>query len=158
MSYITGENSINPLTHFKAGMKDFIRLDKVRFINIIGSIQYGTLYSVIYLFIGLFLNTIFPPLIKGSALLNIFLWIVLQSIVIILITFYTQKFVEAIPGIPSFFPKYFNIDDLLAKGLKPYGIEEYKGDMASSIVLIGTQVNLFQKIIYFTTEFAKQYI
>ena len=63
--------------------------------------------------------------------------------------------VEAIPGIATFFPTVFNASDLRAKGFIPYGVDEFKGDMASSIVLIGTQYKLLEKIAYLTEEVAK---
>jgi hypothetical protein len=158
MSYVPGNTSEDPRIHFKSGMEDVFRLDKVRFINIIGTIQYGLLYVIIYFMIGISLHYIFPSLNKNDTLTSIFLWIILQSIIIILITFYVQKFIEAIPGIISFFPQYFNLSDLLAKGFIPYGVSEYKGNMASSIILIGTQMKLLEKVAYFTTEFTKRYL
>jgi hypothetical protein len=158
MSYVPGDKSIDPKIHFEAGMKDFTRLDDVRLINILGSIQYGILYCITFFIIGLSLDVIFPQFTKKISLLSLSGWILLQCIVIILITFYTRKFIEAIPGIASFFPGKFNQSDLIAKGFVPYGVEEYKGDMASSIVLIGTQINLFNKIAYLTTETAKRYL
>lgn len=158
MSYVPGDKSEDPKTHFLAGMKDFARLDKVRFINIMGSIQYGIGYSIAYFILGIALHVLFPPLIKSDPLLNIFLWIVLQCLVIIVATFYVSKFIEAIPGILSFFPKYFDFNKLLAKGFIPYGVDEYKGNMASSIILIGTQFRLLEKIKYFTLEFTERYL
>lgn len=158
MSYVPGDKSEDPKIHFEAGIKDFTRFDKIRFINIIGSIQYGILYSIVYFIIGILLYVIFPPLIKGESLLNIFLWILLQSLCIILVTFYVNKFIEAIPGFASFFPKFFDFSNLLSKGFIPYGVDEYKGNMASSIILIGTQFRLLEKIQYFTIEFAKRYL
>jgi hypothetical protein len=158
MSSVPGDKSIDPEIHFKAGLKDLTRFDKVRVINIGGSIQYGLLYSLVYFVIGIALHIIFPPLIKSDPLLNIFLWILFQSIVIIILTFYTEKLVETIPGIFSFMPKYFNLTDLIAKGFIPYGVGEYKGNMASSIILIGTQIRLLDKISFFTTEFSKRYL
>jgi hypothetical protein len=157
MSYVPGEKSIDPATHFISGMKDFFRLDKVRFINLAGSVQYGILYSVVYLIVGILIHKIFPPFTTNILLPTLFGWILLQCLVLILVTFYAKKFIEAIPGIISFFPKYFNIDMLQAKGFIPYGIDEYKGDMASSIVLIGTQFVLIDKIKYLVTELVKIY-
>jgi hypothetical protein len=72
MSYIPGDKSVDPKIHFESGMKDFLRFDKVRFINLAGSIQYGIIYSVIYFIIGLLLHIIFPPLQKGISLLTLF--------------------------------------------------------------------------------------
>lgn len=158
MSYVPGQKSEDPKVHFEAGMKDFARLDKVRLINIGGSIQYGIGYCIVFFIIGITLHNIFPALNKSDPLLNTFLWIILQSLVIIVLTFYAEKFVEAIPGIFSFFPKFFDFQKLLAKGFIPYGVDEYKGNMASSIILIGTQYNLLSKVEYFTTEFSKRYL
>lgn len=158
MSYVPGAKSEDPKVHFEAGMKDFTRLDKVRLINIGGSIEYGIAYCLVFFAVGITLHVIFPALNKSDPLLTIFLWILLQSVVIIILTFYVEKFVQAIPGIFSFFPKFFNFDELLAKGFIPYGIDEYKGNMAASLILIGTQVNLLNKVEYFTTEFSKRYL
>jgi hypothetical protein len=158
MSYVPGDKSEDPKIHFEAGLKDFVRLDKVRLINITGSIQYGILYCIAYFIIGLSLDIIFPEFTKNIGLWKLAGWILLQCLVIIVVTFYVRKFIEAIPGIASFFPGFFNIRDLVQKGFIPYGVDEYKGDMASSIVLIGTQINLFNKIAYLTNELAKGYI
>jgi hypothetical protein len=157
MSYVPGDKSEDPQIHFDAGMRDFARFDKVRLINIVGSVQYGILYSIVYFIFGLVLHNIFPVFTTKISLLSLFGWILLQCVVIILVTFYVQKFIEAIPGLLSFFPKYFNMSDLRAKGFIPYGVEEFKGDMASSIVLIGTQVNLLNKVAYLTEEVANRY-
>ncbi len=158
MSYVPGNKSEDPAIHFKAGLKDFARLDMVRLINICGSIQYGILYCLVYLFIGIILHNIFPALNKSDTLLHTFLWIILQGIVIIIVVFYVEKFVEIFPGIFSFFPQFFDMNELLAKGFIPYGINEYKGNMASSLILIGTQYHLLYKVEYFTTEFSKRYL
>jgi hypothetical protein len=158
MSFVQGDKSEDPKIHFKAGLKDFARLDKVRFINITGSIQYGILYCISFFIIGVILNATFPQYTKNISLWSLAGWILLQCIALIIVTFYVRKFIEAIPGILSFFPSFFNIRDLEQKGFIPYGVDEYKGDLASSLVLIGTQVNLFQKITYLTNELTKLYL
>lgn len=158
MSFIPGDLSEDPALHFKAGMKDFVRFDKVRFINISGSIQYGILYSIVYFIIGVFINFMFPPLTKSISLTALAGWILLQSLTLIIITFYVKKFIEAIPGIISFFPQFFNMSDLKTKGFVPYGIDEFKGDMASSIILIGTQYRLLEKIAYLTEQVGKRFL
>ena len=157
MSYVPGDKSEDPRIHFQAGMRDLLRFDKVRLINISGSIQYGVLYSVVYFIIGLLLHIIFPAFTTKISLVSLAGWILLQCLVIILITFYVRKFIEAIPGIPSYFPTYFNISDLRGRGFIPYGIDEFKGDMASNLVLIGTQYRLLEKIAYLTEEVTKRY-
>lgn len=158
MSFVPGNKSEDPKIHFEAGMKDFIRLDKVRLINVGGSIQYGILYCISFFIIGVILNAIFPEFTKNISLLELSGWILLQCIALIVVLFYVRKFVEAIPGMFSFFPSYFNIRELEQKGFIPYGVDEYRGDLASSLVLIGTQVNLFHKITYLTNEVTKLYL
>jgi hypothetical protein len=70
--------------------------------------------------------------------------------------FYCRKLVEMIPGIVSFFPNYFHFQELQSKGLIPYGVNEYRGDMASNIILLGTQYRLLEKVAYVTSEVAKR--
>ena len=158
MSYVPGNKSEDPKIHFEAGMKDFIRLDKVRLINVGGSIQYGILYCISFFIIGVILNATFPQFTKNISLSSLAGWILLQCIALIIVTFYVRKFIETIPGIFSFFPSFFNIRELEQKGFIPYGVDEYRGDLTSSIVLIGTQVNLFHKITYLTNEITKLYL
>ena len=158
MSYVPGDKSVDPQVHFMAGMKDLLRFDKVRLINILGSVQYGVAYIIAFFIAGIGINFIFPSFTTNESLLELFLWIMLQSIILIIVTFYIQKVIKSIPGIISFFPQYFDYNKLLTHGFSPYGIDEYKGDMTSSIILIGTQVNLLKKVSYFTTEFSKIYL
>jgi hypothetical protein len=158
MSHIDGDRSTDPAIHFQAGMKDFARMDKVRFINIIGSMQYGILYSLLFFAVGIGIHLLFPPFVKGEPLLSLFFWILLQCLVIILAVFYCRKFIESIPGIASFFPRYFNLQDLQSKGFVPYGVDEYRGDMASSLILIGTQYHLLEKVAYVTNQVASRIV
>jgi hypothetical protein len=108
--------------------------------------------------LGVILHSIFPAFTTKISLMSLFGWILLQCLVIIVASFYVRKLIEAIPGLPSFFPNFFDFNTLLAKGFIPYGVSEYKGDMASSLILIGTQIRLIDKIQYFTVEFAKRYL
>jgi hypothetical protein len=146
MSHVRGEQSLDPKTHFLAGMKDVFRFDTVRFINLVGTIQYGLLYAVVFFFAGVGVERLFSPFRKGVDPYQLIGPVLLQCFIITIVIFYLRKFVEAIPGILSFFPSMFNLDKLLDKGYIPYGIDEYKGEMMASLVLIGTQVNLLQKI------------
>ncbi len=146
MSHVRGEQSLDPKTHFLAGMKDVFRFDTVRFINLVGTIQYGLLYAVVFFFLGIGIERLFTPFRPGAPPSELIGQVLLQCIVITIAIFYVRKFVEAIPGILSFFPADFNLDKLMDKGYIPYGIDEYKGEMMMSLVLIGTQVNLLQKI------------
>lgn len=146
MSHVSGEKSLDPKTHFLAGMEDVFRFDAVRFINIVGTVQYGLLYAVVFFIAGIGIERLFPPFRKSATPSELIGQVLLQCFIITIAIFYLRKFVEAIPGILSFFPSAFNLDKLLEKGYIPYGIEEYKGEMMASLVLIGTQVNLMQKI------------
>jgi hypothetical protein len=146
MSHVQGEKSLDPATHFKAGMKDFFRVDQVRFINILGNIQYGLLYAIIFFFTGIFIEEIFPKYSPTASFKRLAVEVTLQCIVIAIAIFYARKLVESIPGIPSFFPNFFNESKLLQDGLVPYSIAEYKGETMMSIILIGTSINLLKKI------------
>ena len=159
MSYIPGDKSVDPQIHFRAGIKDLLRFDKVRLINILGSVQYGIAYTLAFFMAGISINFIFPSFTTNYHSLHVlFLLILLQSLVIIIVTFYVQKLIESIPGVISFFPQYFDYNKLVTQGFIPYGIDEYKGNMASNIILIGTQINLLKRVSHFTTEFSKIYL
>ena len=147
MSYISEEKSVDPKTHFEAGMKELFRFDQVRLINIVGTIQYGILYFISYFFVGLFIEYLFPRFTTKISLDSLATQILLQCLVILIAVFYVQKLVEAIPGILSFFPNLFDRQKLINQGYKPYTIDEYKGEMISSIILVGVQINLLNKII-----------
>jgi hypothetical protein len=148
MSHVSGEKSLDPATHFSAGMKDLFRVDTVRFINIVGTVQYGLLYAIVFFFLGVGIERLFPLFRSGASAQELAGQILLQCFVILIALFYARKFVEAIPGILSFFPSMFQLDKLLEKGYIPYGIDEYKGEIMASLILIGTQVNLLKKIAY----------
>jgi hypothetical protein len=159
MSYVPGDKSVDPQLHFRAGIKDLLRFDKVRFVNILGSVQYGIAYTLVFFMAGIGINFIFPPFSTSYHSLHVlFLLILLQSLVIIIVTFYVQKLIQVMPGVISFFPQYFDYNKMLTQGFIPYGIDEYKGNMASNIILIGTQINLLKRVSHFTTEFSKIYL
>lgn len=146
MSHVDGEHSIDPYIHFTAGMKDFFRVDTVRFINIFGNIQYGLLYAIIFFFVGIIIEALFPPFDPNIGFHQLAVEVVLQCIVVAIAIFYVRKFIEAIPGLLTFFPKVFNLDNLITKGFIPYGIAEFKGEAMMSLILVGTEVNLLKKI------------
>jgi hypothetical protein len=147
---VVGENSEDPRVHFRAGMKDLLRLDQVRLINITGSIFYGFIYIILFLIMGVILHYIFPISSSSQSLLSLFGWILLHCFVIIISVFYIRKFVESIPGPIYYFPDY--LKKLEQDGLILHGIDEYKGDMAASVVFIGTQYRLLEKIALFTNK------
>ena len=53
MSYVPGDKSVDPRVHFMAGMKDLLRFDKVRLVNILGSVQYGIAYTLAFFIAGI---------------------------------------------------------------------------------------------------------
>lgn len=150
MSYVVGENSEDPRVHFRAGMKDLLRLDQVRLINISGSIFYGFIYIILFLIIGILLHSIFPITTSSQSLLSLFGWILLHCFVIIISVFYIKKLVKSIPGPITFFPEY--LKKLEQDGLILHGIDEYQGDMAASVIFIGTQYRLLEKIALLTNK------
>lgn len=156
MSMLQDEKSINPRIHFEAGMKDFFRLDQVRFINIIGTIQYGILYFIIYFFVGLVIEYLFPRFTTKISVNSLVLQILGQCLIVLIAVFYVQKFVESIPGILSFFPGLFDRNKLIDEDYKPYTIQEYKGEMISSLILVGVQFNLLKKIILLSSILTKR--
>lgn len=146
MSHVDGEKSLNPYIHFTAGMKDFFRLDKVRLVNILGSIQYGLLYAIVFFFAGIAIESVFPKYSPTAAFRTLALQVLLQCIVLTIVIFYARKFIESIPGLMTFFPNKVDEQKLIDHGLVPYSLDEYKGETMMSIILIGVSVNLLKKI------------
>lgn len=157
MSEVPGQRSVDPKIHFEAGMTDLLRFDQVRLINIVGTIQYGILYFIIYFFLGMFIEYIFPPFTTKISTNSLALQILLQCLVVLIAVFYVQKFVESIPGILSFFPDLFDRQKLISQGYVPYGIQEYRGEMISSLILVGVQFNLLKKIILLSKILTKKF-
>ena len=146
MSQVYGQKSLDPAIHFKAGIKDLFRFDKVRLVNIMGSIQYSLLYAIVFFFAGILIESMFPKFNPTASFETLVYEVILQCILTAITIFYARKFVEAIPGLISFFPQTFNSQKLIDHGFIPYGIDEFKGEAMMSIVLIGTEVNLLKKI------------
>lgn len=146
MSHVDGERSLNPYVHFKSGMKDFFRVDNVRLVNILGSIQYGLLYAIVFFFGGIFIETLFPKYSPTIGFRTLALQVLLQCIVLTILIFYARKLIESIPGFMTFFPNKVNEEKLIEHGLVPYTLDEYKGETMMSIILVGVSVNLLRKI------------
>lgn len=147
MSHVPGERSLDPKIHFESGMKDLFRLDGVRAVNILGSIQYGLLYAVVFFFAGLGIEALFPPFRTNASLHALAGEVILQCIVVTIAIFYARKLIEAIPGFLTLLPTgLWDPVKLQQKGYIPYGIDEYKGEIMMSLVLVGTEVNLLKKI------------
>lgn len=130
-------------------MRDLLRVDEVRATNILGSVQYGILYAVVFFFVGLAIERLFPPFRSNASLHALAGEILLQCIVVTIAIFYVRKLVEAIPGLVTLLPLptwLWNPVELEQKGWVPYGIDEYKGEIMMSLILVGTQLNLLKKI------------
>jgi hypothetical protein len=149
MSHVPGEHSLDPTQHFESGMKDLLRFDGVRVMNILGSVQYGLLYAIVFFFVGLAIERLFPPFRSNASLHALAGEVLLQCVAVTVAIFYVRKLVEAIPGLATLLPLptwLWNPVELEQKGWVPYGIEEYKGEIMMSLILIGTQLNLLKKI------------
>ena len=146
MSHVDGEKSLDPYVHFTAGMKDFFRVDNVRLVNILGSVQYGLLYAIVFFFAGVGIETVFPKYSASATFRTLALQVLLQCIVLTIVIFYARKFIESIPGLMTFFPNKINTEKLIEHGLVPYSLDEYKGETMMSIILVGVSTNLLKKI------------
>ena len=136
-------------------MRDLLRVDEVRATNILGSVQYGLLYAVVFFFVGLAIERLFPPFRSNESLHSLTGEILLQCIVVTIAIFYVRKLVQTIPGLLTMLPLpagLWNPVKLEQKGYVPYGIEEYKGEIMVSLILIGTQLNLLKKITLLATR------
>lgn len=115
--------------------KRLTNFDKIRRLKLIEIIQYTILYTIVTLPLSAILEEIFPEPDETKNKWIILLEVLLQTMMIAILVFYIQKFVKLIP--------FIYMGD---KEYKEHKIFEYQGDITISIIFVGTQKNLFEKI------------
>jgi hypothetical protein len=144
---------IDPKMHFYEGIQDLFRFDKIRGFQLISAIQYGTLYGVIFFFVGLLVEYFLPPANERTPIYKIFAEVIAQCLLMIILVFYIRKFVKAIPLLTSF----FNVKQSKQIGFAPYAVEEFGGEFMLAAVFIGVQLHLLQKITILAQRFMKYF-
>lgn len=119
------ENRIDKLT----------RLDEVRIMELLESIQYGLGYLFIGFVLGVATDMLFPVYDSTKDPWDVFSEVILQCIMLIIVVFYCRKIVKLMPFVFAFNPKY-----------RVHESDEYHGEIMIAVVLIGVQINLIKKL------------
>jgi hypothetical protein len=121
--------------YIKERWNKLITFDKIRIYKLLENLQYAFLYILITLPLSGLVEDLFPDLDKNKYSYILFLEIVLQCLIIVIMVFYIQKIVKLIPVL-------FPVD----KNYKKYRVSEYDGVIIISLIFVGTQNNLINKI------------
>jgi hypothetical protein len=128
------ENRIHTLT----------RLDEVRIMELLESIQYGLGYLFIGFVLGVATDMLFPVYDSTKEPWDVFSEVMLQCIMLIIVVFYCRKIVKLMPFVFAFNSKY-----------RVHESDEYHGEIMIAVVLIGAQINLIKKIDFLSKNVYK---
>jgi hypothetical protein len=134
--------------HVKRHIKSLFAADKVRFMEIVESIQYGIVYLVIGFMAGTVLDYSFPSFNEETPTKVVFLEVVLQSVLLIVLVFYVRLLVKTMPSLFDFH---------LGKRVRyvPYSTSEYGGELMISLAVIGAQFHLIKKLDFLSRKLYK---
>jgi hypothetical protein len=134
-----------PSDYVNHHIKSLFAADKIRFMELIESIQYGIVYLVIGFFAGTLLDYSFPSFNEDTSVVSVFLEVLLQSILLIVLVFYVRLLVKTMPSLFDFH---------LGKHLRyvPYSSSEYGGELMISLAVIGAQFHLIKKLDFLSRK------
>jgi hypothetical protein len=111
------------------------RVDEVRAMEILESIQYGLGYLFVGFFLGVATDMLFPVFDSKKDEWEVFAEVILQCIMLIVVVFYCRKIVKLMPFVFAFNSKY-----------RVHESDEYHGEIMIAVILIGVQINLIKKL------------
>ncbi len=131
--------------HVQHHIKSLFAADKVRVMEILESVQYGTAYLLVGFLAGTLLDFSFPSFNEDTPVGIVLLEVILQSVLLIIVVFYVRLLVKTMP---SLFDFHFG------KGSRyvPYSASEYGGELMISLAVIGTQFHLINKFDFLSRK------
>jgi hypothetical protein len=143
---------VQPWEHFKKGMLDFIRIDRMRLFQLLGIFQYTILYGLVCFYLGSTLESFFPDADEAKSSWTIAVEVLGQCFILAVSLFYIRIFIKAVPAIPTFFlhRRTRGHGDLSTAS---YRFSEYQGELIVAIIFIGVQLNLLTKISILAKRF-----
>ena len=130
---------INP--YVKNRFNKLIAHDKIRSSKLLEILQYGTLYSIVSLFVGYYINKLFPEFDQKNEIKKtkkkLIIEVILQSLLAAYAVFYIRKLVKLFPFVFS-----------LTENYRPNGTSEFDGEIIIAIIFVATQTKIMHKIEY----------
>jgi hypothetical protein len=134
--------------HVDRHIKSLFAFDKVRFMEILESIQYGFGYLLVGFFAGTVLDFSFPTFTEESSVWVVLAEVILQSLLLIVIVFYVRLLVKTMPSLFDFHLKG-------RSRYVPYSTSEYGGELMISLAVIGAQFHLIKKLDFLSRKLYK---
>jgi len=132
--------------HVQHHMKSLFAVDKVRVMEILESVQYGTAYLLVGFLAGTVLDSSFPSFDEETPVELVLVEVILQSVLLIILVFYVRLLVKTMP---SLFDFHFGKSSRYV----PYSASEYGGELMISLAVIGTQFHLIKKFDFLSRKF-----
>jgi hypothetical protein len=136
------------MEHIRERSEKLFLTNEIRVNELLESIQYGVLYLVFGFGLGVTLDYSFPHYNEQVKTSTLFLEVAIQSLLLIILTFYLRKLIKIIP--------FLFMIDFTGMGVskyKPYESQEYGGEVMIAIVLLGAQFNLIKKLDLLSRRF-----
>lgn len=128
-------STLGPLQYSIQRIENLIRLNDIRIMELLESVQYGLGYVCMGFFAGVLNDFFYPRFDETKQTIWVFLEVLAQCITCIILVFYVRKIVKIMPFAFHISDKYH-----------PYKSTEYSGELMISIVFIGSQFNIIKKI------------
>ena len=138
------------MEHVRERTQKFLLRDEIRIMELLESIQYGVAYLAIGFSVGVGLDYSMPAYNENVKTSTLFLEIALQSLLLIILTFYLRKLVKIMP--------FLFVIDFTGSGksrYRPYQAEEYGGEVMIALVFLGAQFNFIKKLDLLSRRFYK---
>jgi hypothetical protein len=137
------------LEHIRERSEKLLLTNEIRLMELLESIQYGFAYMIVGFGFGVGLDYTMPHYNEDTKTGILFLEVLVQSLLMIVGTFYLRKLVKIMPFL-------FTVS--FAGGRVkyiPYQSEEYGGEVMIALVFLGAQFNFIKKLDLLSRRFYK---
>ncbi len=122
--------------HFKEGIAELTRFDRVRANQLLEVLQYGAIYCITAFVASSVLNLVFTPYSETVSTGRLALEVVWELLLNVVVIYYLRLFVRSIPLMLHIGGTPF----------EPYTTTEFNGEIAIGIIFIGVQFRLIKKL------------
>ncbi len=136
------------MEHIRERSQKLLLSNEIRLMELLESIQYGFAYLIVGFGFGVGLDYAMPHYNEDIKTGPLFLEILIQSLLMIVGTFYLRKMVKIMPFL-------FSINLGTGRKYIPYQSEEYGGEVMIALVFLGAQFNFIKKLDLLSRRFYK---
>lgn len=122
--------------HFKNGIAELMRFDRVRGNQLLEVVQYGAIYCITAFVASSALNLIFTPYSETVSTGHLALEVIWELLLNVIVIYYLRLLIRSVPLVLHFGGTPF----------EPYTTTEFNGEIAIGIIFIGVQFRLIKKL------------